>query len=108
MLDGTIARLFESAINSVDCRAECNEHFGPMHSALCLLRSCLLIASLRHFLRNCRQIAKQAGGLLDWTGREVDLRRRCSVRIEIARANISGCKRPDALDDERLAVCILQ
>lgn len=68
----------------------------------------LLIASLGQFTRNCRQIAEQARGLLVWTGGEVDLRQRCIVRIETARADISGANRPDALDDEWLAVHILQ
>src|ERR1700722_2481577 len=79
-----------------------------MHSAVALLCRALLIASLRQFLRSGRQIAKQTTGLLIWTGGEVLLRCRRIVGIEIARADISGRKRPDAFDDERLAVCILQ
>src|SRR5258708_8684829 len=67
-----------------------------------------LIVSLLQFARNCRQIAEQASGLLVRAGGEVHLRHRRMGRIETARADISWRKRPDPLDGERLAVCILQ
>src|ERR1700732_1804612 len=79
-----------------------------MPSTLRLLFRVLLIASLGQFTRNCRQIAEQACGFLVWAGGEVDLRSRCIVRIEAARAHISRSNRPAALDDEWLAVHILQ
>jgi hypothetical protein len=60
------------------------------------------------FGRFSHDLAKQAGGLLVWAGAEVQLRQRCMLGIEIARADISRRKRPDALDRERLAVTILQ